>query len=137
MATKTSKTGRKNQRYSWAFKRQVIADCLEGGNSQAAASVKYGVSDRLVSNWVKGYVSDLNSKKMHTFKSMTTEEQKQYEALKQQNEALKKELEFAQMKARAMEIMIDLAKEEYGIDVTKNSGARQPASFGKTTRRQK
>ena len=137
MATKTSKTGRKNQRYSWAFKREVILECLERGSSQAAASIKYGVSDRLVSNWVKGYVSDLDSRKVHTFKSMTAEEQKQYEALKQQNEALKKELEFAQMKAKAMEIIIELAKEEYGIDVTKNSGAKQPASLKKTTRRQK
>ena len=137
MATKPSKTGRKNQRYSWAFKRQVIAECLEKGSTQAEASVKYGLSDRLVHSWVKGYVSDLNNRKVHTFKSMRPEEQKQYEALKEQNEALKKELEFAQMKARAMEIMIDLAKEEYGIDITKNSGARQPASFGKTTRRQK
>ena len=68
---------------------------------------------------------------------MTNEEQKAYDALKQQNEALKKDLEFAQMKTRAMEIMIDMAKEEYGIDVRKNSGARQPAKSKKTTRRQK
>ena len=56
---------------------------------------------------------------------MTTEEQKVYDALKAQNEALKKELEFVQMKAKAMEIMIDLAKTELGIDIRKNSGAKQ------------
>ena len=56
---------------------------------------------------------------------MTTEEQKVYDGLKAQNEALKKELEFAQMKAKAMEIMIDLAKTELGIDIRKNSGAKQ------------
>jgi transposase-like protein len=137
MANKTTKTGRKNQRYSWAFKKQVIAECLDRGSTQAAAGIKYGVSDRVVHNWVKSYVSDLDGRKIHTFKSMTGEEQKQYEALKQQNEALKKELEFAQMKAKAMEIMIELAKEEYGIDVRKNSGARQSASSKQTTRRQK
>jgi transposase-like protein len=136
MATKTSKTGRKNQYYSWAFKRQVILECLERGSTQAAAGIKYGVSDRLVQNWLKGYVSDLDARKVHTFKSMTAEEQKQYDALKQQNDILKKELELAQMKAKAMEIMINLAKEEYGIDIRKNSGARQPAKSNNTTRRQ-
>ena len=57
--------------------------------------------------------------------------------LKKANEDLKKDLEFAQMKTIAMEILIDLAKEEYGIDITKNSGARQSAKSNKTTRRQK
>ena len=68
---------------------------------------------------------------------MTNEEQKEYELLKRQNEALKKELEFAQMKARAMEIMMELAKEEYGIDIRKNSGAKQQAKSKKNTHGQK
>jgi transposase-like protein len=137
MATKTSKTGRKNQRYGWAFKREVILECLERGSTQAAASRKYGVDDRLIQRWVKDYVSDLGNRKIHTFKSMTAAEQKQYEVLKEQNEALQKQLEYAQMKAKAMEIIIDLAKEEYGIDLRKNSGAKQPVNLDTTTRKQK
>jgi hypothetical protein len=88
---------------------------------------------------------------------MTTEEQKHFELLRQENEllkqqlgsvqidqqtrneheSLKKELEFAQMKVKAMEVIMDLAKEEYGIDLRKNSGARQPIRSKTTIRRQK
>jgi hypothetical protein len=68
---------------------------------------------------------------------MTPEEQKEYEALKKENEALKKQLEHSHMKTVAMETIIDLAKQEYGIDLLKNSGARQSVKSNKTTRRQK
>lgn len=57
---------------------------------------------------------------------MTQEEQKEFETLKKQNEALKKKLEYEQLKTFALETMIDLAKSELGIDLRKNSGAKQP-----------
>jgi hypothetical protein len=57
---------------------------------------------------------------------MTPEEKKELDLLKKQNEALKKKLEYEQMKNFALETMIDLAKEELGVDLRKNSGAKQP-----------
>jgi hypothetical protein len=57
---------------------------------------------------------------------MTVEEQKEVEALKQQIALLNKKLEYEQMKNFALEAMADLAKTELGIDIRKNSGAKQP-----------
>ena len=57
---------------------------------------------------------------------MTEQEKKELDALKKQNDALKKKLEYEQMKNFALETLVDLAKEELGIDLRKNSGAKQP-----------
>lgn len=131
------KPKRKYQMLSWFLRRQVALEYLEGNKTLRELSAAYGIPNQSISRWAKDYAGDLSKRKGCILSDMTDEEQKQYEVLKQQNETLKKELEFAQMKAKAMEIIIDLAKEEYGIDLRKNSGARQPVKSGKTTRKQK
>jgi len=57
---------------------------------------------------------------------MTEQEQKSMEALHKQVVALKKKLEYEQMRNLALETMADLAKTELGIDIRKNFGAKQP-----------
>lgn len=140
-------------RRSWFIKRQVVLEYLEGKKSMMTLSRQYDIPNQSISRWVQDYSRDIEKRKVHILDAMTEEERKQYDALKldnellkkaleqkqtleQANDALKKDLEFAQMRARAMEIIIDLAKEEYSIDLRKNSGARQSAKSKKTTRRQ-
>lgn len=157
MAKTEQSLKRGHQRRSWLFRRQVALEYLEGSLTLKELSAKYQVPFQTISDWGKMYSKDLGPQKVANFSDMTDEEQKDYEALKEQNEflrkqlesirsgqelkkendVLKEELEFAQMKAKAMEIIIDLAKEEYGIDILKNSGARQSAKSSKTTRRQR
>jgi transposase-like protein len=153
----TEQKTEKKPRYSWLLKRQVALEYLNGGKTLQGLSEAYGIPHQSISRWSNEYRSDLNKRKGRILGDMTPEEQKNYEVLRQQNELLKKELEsiqtdqalkkenetlkkdleFAQMKAKAMEIIMDLAKEEYGIDLRKNSGAKQPASSKRTTRGQK
>jgi len=137
MADLAPKPKRRHQRISWFLRRQIALEYLEGSKTLRELSEAYDVPGQSISRWAKDYAGDLSKRKGRILIDMTAEEQKQYEALKQQNETLKKELEFAQMKAKAMEIIMELAKEEYGIDLRKNSGAKQPASSKKTTLRQK
>lgn len=156
MASTEQNLKRRHQRHSWLFRRQVALEYLAGSSTLKDLSAKYSVPYQTISDWGRTYGKELEQRKVVIFKDMTAEEQKNYDALKQQNEllrkqlegiesdqqlkkendALKEELEFAQMKAKAMEIIIDLAKTEYGIDITKNSGARQSVKSNKTTRRQ-
>jgi transposase-like protein len=150
------RTKRSHQRVSWYLKRQLIMEYLDGTKTMRELSVQHNIPNQSIARWVKSYTNDQRKRKAHILSiDMTEEEQKNYDLLMQQNELLKQqlirsdqelksenallkeELEFAQMQTKAMQIIIDLAKEEYGIDVTKNSGARQPASLKKTTRRQR
>jgi hypothetical protein len=57
---------------------------------------------------------------------MTEAEQKELEALKKQNAELKKKLEYADLKATAFEIMIDVAEQQLGVSIKKKPGTKQP-----------
>jgi transposase-like protein len=86
-------------------------DYVTGDRSIHQLSRIYNIPNQNISRWVKEYSSELVEEESK-ITPMTAEEQKDFEALKKQNEAL--------------ETMIDLAKTELGIDLRKNSGAKQP-----------
>lgn len=135
MSIKSTKTRKKHERYRWSFKRQVVMDFLQNGSRLCDLSKRYDVNPRLIDAWVNKYVGELHNPKVFNFKGMTEEERQNYERLKLQNEALQKELEIAQMKVKAMEILVDLAKTELGVDVRKNFGAKQSVKPKNNTRR--
>ena len=119
--------GRKNRkgrfRYDLSFKMKVTQEYLEGNQSLGQLGQKYAIDRRRIFEWLKQYQPKIVEEII--VPPMTAEEQKSLEALQKQNQELLKKLEYAQMKTRAYEILIELAEEQYGIDVRKNSGARQ------------
>jgi transposase len=114
-----------NYKYDSAFKRKVAMDYVTGDRSIHQLSRIYNIPNQNISRWVKEYSSELVEEESK-ITPMTAEEQKDFEALKKQNEALKKKLDYEHMRNFALETMIDLAKTELGIDLRKNSGAKQP-----------
>lgn len=148
------KVKRRHQRHSWFIKRQVILEFREGGKTMLELSNIYGIPHQTICDWNKKFGNDIGQKNTY-LNPMTPEEQKEYDQLKEENErlkqaikastnvdleqqniALKKDLEYARLKALAMETLVDLAKTELGIDLRKNSGARQPVRSGTTTPKQ-
>ena len=115
--------GRKSG-YDIAFRRRVAQQYLNGDQSTTQVAQIFNVPHQTVSRWAKQFSSELADETI--IPTMTEQEQKEFEALKKQNIALKKKLEYEQMKVFALETMVDLAKEELGIDLRKNSGAKQP-----------
>lgn len=148
---------RRHQRVSWFLRRQIAIQYHEGTKTLKELSEEYNIPHQSISRWSREYASDLQKRKGRIFNNMTNEEMKRYQelveenerlkkqvesltpdhVLQQENEVLRKDLEFARMKTKAMETIIDLAKEEYGLDLRKNSGARQPVRSKQTIRRQK
>ncbi len=122
--------GRKGQkgiqsRYDTTFRRRVAMDYVNGDRTMQEVAQSYGVPRHSVKDWIDSFKGELAAKEPIEA-VMTEEEQKELAALKKQVEALKKELAYEQMKSFAFEAMIDLAKEELGVDIRKNSGAKQP-----------
>lgn len=114
----------RSSRYDDTFKRHVAREYLETDKSLSEVAQRYGVTKVDVSNWKKRFSSELTEEMI--ISPMTEAEQKEVEALRKQNEALKKRLEHEQMKTFALNTMLDLAKSELGVDVRKNFGAKQP-----------
>lgn len=121
--------GRKGQKgrgtHELTFRRHVARTYLEGDLSLQQLSVQFNLPRQTISRWAKRFSSELSIEQSKEV-VMTEEEQKELEVLKKQNEALKKKLEYEQLKTFALETMIDLAKSELGIDLRKNSGAKRP-----------
>lgn len=120
-------TGTKLQRpyvrVEMALKRKLVREYLQGGKSYQQLGSLYGIPGSNIQRWVQKFSSDLAMTSM--IAPMTEEEQKELEALKAHNAALKQQLEQEQMKNFALETMIDLAKDRFGVDLRKNSGAKQ------------
>jgi hypothetical protein len=56
---------------------------------------------------------------------MTPQEQKELDNVKKQNEELLKKLELANLKITSLEIMIDIAEQDYKLDIRKKPGTKQ------------
>lgn len=116
--------GRKSQ-VDIGLKRQVAKEYVDGTLSYQQLSVKYGIRRENICRWVQQFYPELSGQSQ-TGPEMTEAEKKELEALKKQNEELKKKLEYADMKAHALEIMIDIAEQQLGIDIKKKPGTKQP-----------
>jgi transposase len=129
MNKKVKEAGRKGKNispnaYSSSFKRKVALHYINGDQSHRQVAAIYGVHPSVIGRWSKQFYPELvvDTKP----EVMTEEEKKELQALKAQNDALKKKLDYEQMRNYALETMIDLAKEQMGVDVRKNFGAKQP-----------
>jgi len=129
MKGKTALKGRKGQKgrkpkYEVALKRRVANAYIQGDRSTTELGEFFNVPHQSVSRWAKQFSSELAG----TTKDIvvTEQEQKEMADLQKQLKLLKEKLEYEQMKNFALETLVDLAKEELGIDLRKNSGAKQP-----------
>jgi len=121
--------GRKGQKgriskYDIIFRRQIAKQYNDGDKSIGQVAIENGLTQDQVKGWVKQFSCELAEDARIT--AMTEQEQKDLKLLKKQIEALKEKLEYEQMRNFALETMVDLAKSELGIDLRKNSGAKQP-----------
>lgn len=120
--------GRKGQkgrnRRDETFMRHIAQTYINGTQSLNQLSERFNIPHQTISRWVKQFSGELAEQIV--IPVMTEEEKKDFEVLKQANAALQKKLEYEQMKNFALETLVDLAKEELGIDLRKNSGAKQP-----------
>lgn len=120
--------GRKGQKGSTkhdiTFMRHVARTYIEGDQSLNQLVKIFNVPNQTISRWVQKFSSELRAE--ITISPMTDQEQKDFQTLQKQIEALKKKLEYEQMRNFALETMADLAKTELGVDIRKNFGAKQP-----------
>jgi len=115
--------------YSSDFKEKVISEVLNGQISAEGARKKYNIGGKMtVYRWLTAYNNSKNSKekKALSLSAMNkeikkTEQQTTPEAIAE----LKQQLEEALLKAEAYKTMIEIGKEEFGIDLEKKYGAKQ------------
>jgi transposase-like protein len=110
--------------YPISFQRKVAKEYVDGSKAKVEVAKFYGLTVNQIDKWIKKYSSELREEII--VDPMTEQEKKDMQALQKQLDALKKKLEYEQMRNFALETMVDLAKEQMGIDLRKNFGAKQP-----------
>jgi transposase len=107
-----------------SFMRNIAKRYNQGNESLSQIAKEFNIPNQYVSRWAKQFSCELAGEPMIT--PMTEQEEKDIAGLQKQLTALKEKLEYEQMKNFALETLVDLAKSELGIDLRKNSGAKQP-----------
>lgn len=128
----------KSKRYEKHFKRLVVSEVLSGKITKEEARRRYNIAGKsTVLKWMRVMaglkasavgtdpVPILRSMGKDTGESMPRDDRMDQEGLHAEIKRLKAALEHSELKGRAYEIMLEIGREQYGIDLEKKPGAKQ------------
>jgi transposase len=111
--------------YSDEFKKTVVDEVLTGILSKEEARYKYGIKgNSAILNWIRKFDGYNKSKSMKSKKN-PVKSGKSDEELEAENARLKQELDIEQLRNRALNVMIDIAENQFKIPIRKKPGAKQ------------
>lgn len=117
------------------FKLTVLKDYYENNASMRGIARKYGIEKGSLSYWLKQYESEglsLPSESKMVLE-MARKKRKVLEeaaplseeaALREENARLKKALAYSELRNEALNEVLKIGKEKYGIDLLKKAGAK-------------
>jgi transposase len=122
--------------YPRQFKLQVAEEVISGKKGPSEAARDYNIDRGMVYNWTKRFGAAILDRKANEVlpllsmkKSIAPQQkpdlEKQVKALEEENLKLRKKLLESTLQAEALNTLIDLAEENYGLSLRKNSGAKQ------------
>ena len=133
------KEKRTHRRYDLDFKLTVLTDYFQSGESRNFIAKKYGIDHTNIILWERQYAleeKDLNlsaelcsklesmrkakKKKESSVVKKTREDELQEEILK-----LRRALEYSELRNEALNEVLKIGKEQYGVDLLKKAGAKQ------------
>ena len=127
-----------SDQYSEAARRKIVNMVLSGAMSKEQARKVYGIKSKsAILEWMRD-IAGLPRKAVvdpiPILKNMP-EENDDIQKLKEQIKQLEEQLKLSQLKGKAYQIMVDIAKEDYGLDLEKKSGAKQLKDSKKKNRK--
>ena len=129
--TKQKYVKRTQRDYPMPFKMAVVQEVERTGIGVCAVARKYGIqSESTVTAWLRKFgnfdVANKTNKPMEKSKEQRLLElEARVKLLERQNSRLQHELEMKDHKVAFFDMMIDMAEEEFKIDIRKNSSAEQ------------
>lgn len=115
---------------------QVAREVITGIKGPVEAARDYNIPRINVFRWVKRYKSEVMQRQTQEALTLPimrdtnpnkkeADAEKRLQVLEEENLQLRKKLLESNLKAEALTTLIDLAEENYGISLRKNSGAKQ------------
>lgn len=115
--------------YPLSFKMQVLSDYFASGCNRKVTARRWNIPPQALLRWERSIC--INEKKVVSLQSETKEpdtmepNQPTVASLQEEINNLKKSLEYERMRVVAYERLIEIVKEEDGIDLLKKGGAKQ------------
>jgi transposase len=127
---------RKYSHYPRQLKLKVAEEIITGKKGNCEAARDYNIASGVILSWTKRFRSEiLERKSMEVVPSLSmrpsknTQQKpdllKQVQTLEEENSRLRQKLLESDLKTEALSTLIELAEENYGISLRKNSGAKQ------------
>ena len=113
---------RKKCHYEESFKLEVLTDYYASGSSVRSITLKYGLScTRVLLSWLQRYPID--GKELSLSEEVISKHMEKIED--RSNPRSEKALWYANLRARGLELLIDVAEKNEGISIRKKPGAKQ------------
>lgn len=133
------KKGRRTPRhFDDQFRLSVLKDYYESGASYSQISRKYDVSSGNVIAWERKYMNkcvplpaDIQELEKQVFMAKKSKEARvpqvksEEDKLREENARLRKALEYSELRNEALNEVLKIGREQYGIDLLKKAGAKQ------------
>jgi|GEM_PF-1068705 len=123
---KSKKTKTKTPRFALAARQKIVGYYQTGYFTAQVLCKKYGISVELLLKWLRESET-VKAKEMEKYQGQI--EKKRYKDKDEEIAALKKELaeskkalRYAELKHKALDILIDIAEEKLGIQIKKKVG---------------
>lgn len=123
----------KTRVYSEEFKKELVSLFESGKFSVMQLEKLYGVSETSIYRWIYKY-SNFNKKGYRVVEKKQSSSQKLKE-LEERNKELEQIIGQKQIQIDYLEKMIEIAKDDLGIDIKKNSNTPQSGGSGKTKKK--
>ena len=118
----------KRRTFTEAFKMQVLSDYYSNGCNVRATARKWGIVHQNILQWLKDSCKnqnkDVSLPQEESETDMRSEEKQDILALQERISQLEKSLEYERLRVSAYERLIEIVKQEDGIDVLKKDGAK-------------
>ncbi|HUT64480.1 MAG TPA: hypothetical protein VMZ04_11050 [Anaerolineae bacterium] len=112
--------------FTEAFKRHVVKEVERGKITKSEAGRKYGIlGHSTILKWCRTYgiMFQIHSGKVK--RGVMTEQDRELHFLRNENKALKGELEEARFKNVVLETLVDVAERELHVPIRKKYGAKR------------
>ncbi len=108
--------------YTDEFKMNVVREVLQGHICKDEARRKYGIKGKsAILNWIRKF----DASQMHEMKEQRSTKTEPISQLEAENKRLREELELERLRTLSLNVMIDIAEEQFKIPIRKKSGAKQ------------
>jgi transposase-like protein len=127
-----------SEKFSKDARRKIVSEVLSGVISKERARQVYGIKSKsAILEWMRIFAGlDRNSTlDPAPFLKNMVEGNDESERLRNEIKFLEEQLKLSQLKGRAYQIMVEIAKTDYGLDLEKKSGAKQSKESKKKSRK--